>query len=77
MNSSIDSTDESENEVEFIDDERFNKRRNRKEYQVHWKGGGITWEPLENLKDNDGTENISLIRYDIQKDVLGRYLSLL
>ena len=46
------------------------KKGNRIEYYVHWADGTKSWEPIENLKDNDGTENIQLIRYDIRKETV-------
>ena len=49
---------EPEWEVEEIISSRFNRRRRRVEYLVHWKGYGPqerTWEPLENLANAQET----------------------
>ena len=66
---SADSISQDELVVSLIEKERFSKNLNRKEYFVHWVDGTRSWEPLENLRDADGTENIQLLRYSIRKDI--------
>jgi hypothetical protein len=51
-----------------IKQERYNQKKKRTEYLVEWENRSVSWEPKENLVDEDGTENIELIRYDIRKD---------
>ena len=54
-----------------IETDRINKKKdNRIEYYVHWADGTKSWEPIGSLKDEDGTENIQLIRYDIRKEAV-------
>ncbi len=69
LDDSTDSKSQDELVVSFIEKERFSKNLNRKEYFVHWADGTRSWEPLENLRDADGTENIQLLRYSIRKDI--------
>jgi hypothetical protein len=48
---------ESEIVVIGISGSRYNQKKKRAEWLVQWKDGDETWEPLENLKDSDGTIN--------------------
>lgn len=60
-----------EQHVDHISAERIStiKKNNRRvEYFVHWLDNSTSWEPLEQLVDTDGTENMALLRYRIIKD---------
>jgi hypothetical protein len=70
----VEENEESENQTEeikvkFIHKERYNTKNEEVEYLVEWDDDAMTWEPIENLKDEDGTENIELVRYDIRKEM--------
>jgi hypothetical protein len=66
--SEVEYEESEEIKVISIRKEKFNEKMERTEYLVEWEDGTISWEPKTNLVDDDGTENIELIRYDIRKD---------
>src|SRR5687768_6224648 len=61
--------EEEEAIVTLIEKDRFNIKLQRKEWFVHWADGEKKLSPIDNLRDDDGTENIHLLKYSIRKDM--------
>lgn len=61
---------EEEHLVLEISKERHNKKKATQEFFVTWSDGTKSWEPRENLVDDDGTENFELLRFNVRQSMI-------
>lgn len=60
---------DSDEEKDVLEIEAVRIKNGKKQYYVHWADEDKTWEPEENLRDDDGTDCLTLIKFFVRTEI--------